>query len=386
MMYLIKPGFYVNLMGQAKKVAVIAGILVLASWLLVFTKGLNFGIDFAGGTEALVQFKQGQVDVAELRKIAEETGLDTPEVVNYGLSDDGSYLIRSRSHGVLTEDAKVKIKSAIVAEMGEPSLWDDSDETGEEIRVQYKENKDKEKFVEILKNLGFNEAAVSTQSEGTNPVLLLNLGGVKAQINKDLKAKYGEKYIGIVRLESVGSAVGQQLRNQGILAVLYAMIAILVYVGLRFDLRYAPGAVVALFHDVSLPLGVFCIFNVQFDLTVVAALLAIVGYSLNDTIVIYDRIREMLKLGEGKDLADTINRSLCQTLTRTAITSITTFLAVIALFVWGGGSLHGFSLTMLLGIVFGTFSSLYIASPAVLVMDGILKKRHDAAKAAAEHA
>ena len=386
MMYLIKPGFYVNLMGQAKKVAVIAGILVLASWLLVFTKGLNFGIDFAGGTEALVQFKQGQVDVAELRKIAEETGLDTPEVVNYGLSDDGYYLIRSRSHGVLTDESKVKIKSAIVAEMGEPSLWDDSDETGEEIRVQYKETKDKEKFVEILKNLGYDEAAVSTQSEGTNPVLLLNLGGVKAQINKDLKAKYGEKYIGIIRLESVGSAVGQQLRNQGILAVLYAMIAILVYVGLRFDLRYAPGAVVALFHDVSLPLGVFCIFNVQFDLTVVAALLAIVGYSLNDTIVISERIREMLKLGEGKDLADTINRSLCQTLTRTAITSITTFLAVIALFVWGGGSLHGFSLTMLLGIVFGTFSSLYIASPAVLVMDGILKKRHDAAKAAAEHA
>ena len=166
------------------------------------------------------------------------------------------------------------------------------------------------------------------------------------------------------------------------LSVIYALLGILLYVSFRFDLRYSPGAVLALVHDVSITIGIFCLFGLEFNLPIIAALLAIVGYSLNDTIVVYDRIRESLSLGLGKDLIDNINISVSDCLSRTVLTSVTTFLAVLSIYVFGGGIIQNFALAMLIGVVIGTYSSIYIASPAVVFMDSYLKNRAEDAHAA----
>ena len=178
-----------------------------------------------------------------------------------------------------------------------------------------------------------------------------------------------------MRLEKVGETAGTQLRNQGILAVLYALLFVLAYIALRFDFRYSPGAILALFHDVSITIGVFVLTQQEFNLPIIAALLAIVGYSLNDTIVVYDRIRENIDAGRGGDLIDTINLSVRDCLSRTLLTSVTTFIAVLAIFLYGGGIIKNFAFAMMIGVVVGTYSSIFIASPVVLAMDRYLEER-----------
>ncbi|MCB9522006.1 MAG: protein translocase subunit SecF [Myxococcales bacterium] len=378
-MQFFKPGTRYNIMGAYKPLVMGSLALVIASWALVATKGLNFGIDFAGGTEALVAFNES-IDVGELRDTIATTGLETPEVVTYGLTDEGRYFIRSRTQSLLSQEERDRVKAEVFKKFGEPKLWDDSDETGEEIRVRFDGPKPEAELMAVLATAGFTEgAAVAKQTEGSNPVYLLRLPGVRSRIVSAMKAKYGAKFKSVDRLESVGSAVGKQMRNQGVLAVLYALIGILLYISFRFDLRYSPGAVAALIHDVSITIGIFSVTGMEFNLPIIAALLAIVGYSLNDTIVVYDRIRESLDEGVGDTLVETINLSISDTLSRTVLTSATTFLAVLAIYIFGGGIIQNFAFAMLIGVVVGTYSSIYIASPAVLGMDNYLKSRAQAA-------
>lgn len=190
------------------------------------------------------------------------------------------------------------------------------------------------------------------------------------------------RFLGIERVETVGSAVGEQMRNQGILAVLYALIGILLYVTFRFDLRFSPGAIIALFHDLSITVGIFVITGVEFNLPIIAALLAILGYSINDTIVVYDRIRESTKMGLAPTLYETINISVSETISRTTLTSATTFISVLAIYILGSGMTQNFAFAMMVGIIVGTYSSIYIASPFALFMDRFLKSREKAAPAA----
>ena len=175
------------------------------------------------------------------------------------------------------------------------------------------------------------------------------------------------------RIEYVGPQVGDELTNDGGLAMIYALIGILIYVALRFEYRFAIGSVAALVHDVLITLGVFSILQLDFDLTVLAALLAVIGYSLNDTIVVFDRIREnFLKLRKGRP-EEIVNASLNQTLSRTLMTSITTMLVLFALFVFGGELIHGFATALIVGVLIGTYSSIYVASASALAL-GITKQ------------
>ncbi|RMG92901.1 MAG: protein translocase subunit SecF [Candidatus Dadabacteria bacterium] len=196
------------------------------------------------------------------------------------------------------------------------------------------------------------------------------LEGLAKQVHDALAQKLGDDTVEIRRVEMVGPKVGKDLREKGLLAVLFSLGAILLYIWWRFELRFGFGAVAALFHDVLITIGAFSLFNKQFDLTTVAALLTIVGYSLNDTIVVFDRIRENIKRAGGKgDLEALMNRSVNETLSRTLLTSLTTLLVVVALFVFGGGVIHDFAFALLVGIVVGTYSSIYIASPVVLALE-----------------
>jgi preprotein translocase subunit SecF len=174
------------------------------------------------------------------------------------------------------------------------------------------------------------------------------------------------------RIEFVGPQVGEELTEQGALAMIYALIGILIYIMVRFQWRFAPGAVIALIHDVLIVLGFFAVFQFDFDLTVLAALLAVIGYSLNDTIVVFDRIRENFRKMRKGSPVEVVNRSLNQTISRTLMTSITTLLVLVSLFVFGGEVIHAFSLALILGVVVGTYSSIYVASTATLAL-GVTK-------------
>jgi len=281
-----------NFMSKRKIAAIFSAILLLISIVSISTQGLNFGIDFTGGTMIELAYEE-TADLNQIRATLEAAGHDDAIVQNFG-----------SVHEVL-------IRLPVI--------------------------------------------------ESTNMAALSNEVVAVLQAANDTK-------LDVRRVEFVGPQVGEELTEQGGLAMLYALIGILIYVSLRFEYRFAIGSVAALIHDVLLTLGMFSVFQFEFDLTVLAAILAVIGYSLNDTIVVFDRVREtFLKMRKGT-AEEIVNIALNATLSRTLMTSMTTLLVVLSLFVFGGEVIHAFSIALLLGIVVGTYSSIYIASNVVLAL------------------
>jgi len=281
-----------DFMGKRNIALVVSTVLLIVSIVSLVSKGLNFGLDFSGGTLIELGYSQ-PVDLASVREGLEKGGIPDAIAQHFGTSQD-----------VL-------------------------------IRLAPKE--------------GENDADLSTRV-----VSILQ--------------KATEDKIELRRVEFVGPQVGEELAEDGGLAVLYALICIFIYVFFRFEWRFAVGSVAALFHDVLITLGVFSMFQLDFDLTVLAACLAVIGYSLNDTIVVFDRIRENFRKMRKGGTVDIANASLNQTLSRTLMTSFTTLLVLIALFVVGGEIIHGFATALIIGIVVGTYSSIYIASTAAIML------------------
>jgi preprotein translocase subunit SecF len=274
---------------QAIILSTVVNVIGIGS--LIF-QGLNFGLDFTGGTLLEIGYKQ-PVELTEVRASLDQAGFGGATVQNFGSARD----VLIRLPPTATED------SAAASDM-------------------------------VFRTLN---TAVDGQA--------------------DLR-----------RVEFVGPQVGKDLAEQGGLAVLYSLIGILIYVALRFEYRYAVGAVIATIHDVIVTVAVFSLFQIEFDLTVLAAVLAVIGYSLNDTIVIYDRIREDFRKVRKGGPEEIVNLAVNDTLSRTVITSGTTFITVLALFLFGGEVIHGFALALLVGIGVGTYSSIYVASAAALVL------------------
>ncbi|MCW8906542.1 MAG: protein translocase subunit SecF [Sedimenticola sp.] len=246
------------------------------------------------------------------------------------------------------------------------------------VEVGYTEAVELAKVRQVLAAEGFGDATV--QHFGTSRDVLVRLAPKSELQGAELSdrafsalksAEGGEATLR--RVEFVGPQVGDELTEDGGLAMLYALIGILVYVALRFEYRFALGSVIALIHDVVITVGIFSLFQIEFDLTVLAAVLAVIGYSLNDTIVVYDRIRENFRKMRKGDPVEIINRSLNQTLSRTLKTSLTTLLVLISLFVFGGEIIHGFAFALIIGVIVGTYSSIYVASTSVLML-GISKQ------------
>ena len=223
-----------------------------------------------------------------------------------------------------------------------------------------------------LNEAGFDDAVV--QHFGTSRDVLIRLAPrddvESAELSdtafRSLQAL--DSSVDLRRVEFVGPQVGEELTEDGGLAMLYALIGILIYVGLRFEYRFAVGSVIALVHDVLITIGIFSLLQVEFDLPVLAAVLAVIGYSLNDTIVVFDRIRENFRKMRKGDSIEIINRSLNQTLSRTLVTSLTTLLVLLALFIFGGEIIHGFAMALIIGVVVGTYSSIYVAGSAIVAM------------------
>jgi preprotein translocase subunit SecF len=241
------------------------------------------------------------------------------------------------------------------------------------IEVGYQQAADLTVLRNTLDSSGFSDATV--QNFGTTKDVLIRLKPHEDVSSVDLSAKVLEAInkttkepASVRRVEFVGPQVGDDLAEDGFLALLYSTIGILIYVAWRFEWKFSVGSIIATFHDVIVTLGLFSILGLEFDLTVLAAILALIGYSLNDTIVVYDRIRENFRALRNKSTEEVMNISVNETLSRTIMTSLTVFLVLVSLFFLGGEVIHNFSIALLFGVVFGTYSSIFIASPAALLL------------------
>lgn len=240
------------------------------------------------------------------------------------------------------------------------------------VQVRFATDIQAEKIKDSLAGLDLGLVTVQQFGDSANEFLIRTpktddkVAQLSKQIGQALKTGSGDVQLEILRSEMVGPQVGQELRTKGFLSLLYAMIGTLIYITWRFEFRYGVAAIVALVHDVLITLGFFSLFDKELDLTIIAAILTIIGYSLNDTIIIFDRVRENLGRRTDESLAATVNRSINQTLSRTILTSGTTLLVVLSLFVLGGGVIHNFAFALLVGIVAGTYSTVFVASALIL--------------------
>lgn len=239
------------------------------------------------------------------------------------------------------------------------------------VELSYSEPVELESIRQTLRSVGWDDAIVQNFGSASDVIIRLssddpNLG---SEIARLIQREDGRDEVTIKRVEFVGPQVGEELRDQGGLGMLLAIGGIMLYVAMRFQLKFSVAAVVALVHDAIFTLGVLSFFGVPFDLTVLAALLAAVGYSLNDTIVVFDRIRENLRVMRKRDVVDIINISTTQTLARTLATSLSTILVLLSLLIYGGESLQAFALTLIVGVLVGTYSSIYIANGLLITMN-----------------
>ena len=282
----------INFMSRRNIALIFSAVLLIASITSLFTRGLNFGLDFTGGTLIEVGF-QTAPNTTEVRDNLAAAGFDSI-VQTFGSATD--IVVRIPPTGI--EESSAELSTRVLAALSQ---------------------------------------------------------GVEGEI--DMR-----------RVEFVGPQVGDELKEQGVLAVIYAMVGVFLYVMFRFQWRFSVGAVAALFHDVVITMGVISIVQIEFDLTVVAAILAVVGYSLNDTIVLFDRIRENFPRYRKRQPIEVVNTSINEVLARTIMTSTTTLLVLLALFFFGGEIIHGFAFTLITGVIIGTYSSIYVASTTLLTL------------------
>jgi len=291
-MQLFKKLTVINFIGLRKLALVISIALLATSFYSLSTQGLNYGIDFSGGTKLELVYEQ-DVSVLDMRATLASSGYPEAVVQHFGSNRD------------------VLIRIPLSPENSDAKVSDD-----------------------VIKILAASE---------------VGSGAVRS-------------------VEFVGPTFGKELFEKGILALVYALIGVMIYVAFRFEWKFSLGSVVALIHDVIITIGLFSILQLEFTLPVLAALLAVIGYSLNDTIVVFDRIRENFRKLRETDTEETMNVSINQTLPRTILTSLTTLLVLVALYFYGGDALNGFAATLIIGVLIGTYSSIFVASPTVLML------------------
>jgi preprotein translocase subunit SecF len=254
------------------------------------------------------------------------------------------------------------------------------------VQVRFAQPTDASAIKKAMKGIDLGSVVVQRFGDNQNEFLIrveqstAELQGLSVQIKNALEETYEKGDVDIRRVEMVGPQVGKDLRSKGLKAIFYAMLGLLAYISWRFEFRFAVGAIVALIHDVAITLGAFSLFNKEIDLPIIAAFLAIIGYSLNDTIIVYDRIRENIKIHKGKPLKEVINLSVNQSLSRTIITSLTTFVVVLILAIFGGRVLFGFSIAMVVGVIVGTYSSMFVAAPVLIAWEHRFKEKEKKGK------
>jgi preprotein translocase subunit SecF len=370
----------IDWMGKAKYFYALSGILLLAGWISVFVNGgLRYGIDFKGGTNVDVRFAQAP-NVDKLRTGLAAQGLGNTEIQSVSdianpNSNEVLIFVEGKNQDEQDLDAsRVKVLNALNATYGvaSSSKADFNSATPTTLAATLAEKDPL--FLSVNAGDRYQQLAkkiLDYRDKNANGVLtnfddLSKVDGVTPAVLSAIKNSYALGPFAIRNVEIVGPKVGAELRTQAILVTLYALGGMLVYIAFRFEWVYGAAAVLAVFHDVLITLGFFSLLHFEISLTVIAALLTLVGYSMNDTIVIFDRIRENNRLLRKESFADVVNKSINQTLSRTILTSGLTFLTVLVLFLMGGQVLRAFSFALVVGIVVGTYSSFGIAAPLVV--------------------
>ncbi|KAA3621123.1 MAG: protein translocase subunit SecF [Proteobacteria bacterium] len=318
----LKKQTRIDFLGLRRYAFMVSGVLLVAGIVVLASRGLSFGIDFTGGTLVELRYDRS-VDIQEVRDALSDEGIDEAVVQYFGTSQD------------------IMVRLPVTVDGVSAALSDDITRV---LRAQVPETLADRQLGDVQQCIASGEAQPR------------------------------DCVIQMLRVEFVGPQVGDQLAQQGGLAMIYALIGIMIYVMVRFEWRFAVASVIALVHDVLFTLGFFSLFQIEFSLPVLAAFLAVIGYSLNDTIVVFDRIRENFRKVRKGETSEVMNLSINQTLSRTILTSITTLVVVLALLLVGGEVIRGFATALLIGILVGTYSSVFVASPAVLLL-GI--KRED---------
>jgi preprotein translocase subunit SecF len=378
MFELIKSDTRFELVGKQTKFLWLSGFVVLASILAVVFIGPTYGIDFKGGSDIILSFK-GEVEADEVRKAAEQV-LPDVQVQRYGAEEEHRVLIQTRAVSVMDEQKAEQVGKQLEG-LGEVQKWEWAIEQPNRAEVTFASQVDPTKIKSTVEGVGLEHVEVNPIGRDGIARYELRFEDLQQYILDAFSQQFGDQFdpaTGLERMETVGARVGEQFRDAGILSILVALLFILIYIAFRFDIRYAPGAVAALAHDITIAVGFFTVVGIEFSLPIIAALLTIIGYSLNDTIVVFDRIRENLETSTDETLPEVVNRSLNETLSRTIITSLTTLLAVTAIAVLGGGLIQDFAVALIVGVVIGTYSSVFVASPIVLRMDRFLKARREA--------
>ena len=367
-MHIIKQKTRFDFIGKRRPAVFISSVLNLSILVGLFIFGVNLGVDFAGGTVVELKFER-PVTAQEVRVQAERSGLKDVSVQGIGATDEHDFLVRLGGMTQLTPENQTRAEAALRT-LG-PLKALNSDIDNGLIRIRS----------EAQLTPAAIRAAVQGSGTGVKDVRVLGEvpggGGFEYQVvasgmaDKIVSAfpqDSGAKEF-VRRIDYVGPQVGKALRIHGILALVYAMIAILIYVAFRFDFKFGPGALVAMLHDVVMVCGYYLVTRREFNLTSIAVLLTVVGYSINDTIVVYDRIREEMVRYRGKSLPEIINIAINDTLSRTILTSGVTALSLVGLLIFGVGEIFDFAMAMLVGIIVGTYSSVYIASPLTIWLD-----------------
>jgi preprotein translocase subunit SecF len=405
-MELFKPGKTYDFMSVRKYWIALSVLLSLGSLLLLFYPGPNYGTDFKGGTEIEVAFTKA-VESGEIRHAVTKSGaFSEPDVVQVS---DGThqnrYLIRVQEISTVDEATKEALRKALCLGVeGEDAKCPANARAtelkfsagGDKLSVRYDTDPDLEKLKGQLATVSHVKLRTAANNpQVTNPRdhrVEIQLQSKGDQLLDVLRTELGADRVppAALRVEWVGPKAGKQLRDSARNSVLIAIVFIMLYLAFRFDLRFAPGVVLACLHDALVVLGAFVIFHKEVTLSTIAAVLTIVGYSMNDTVVVYDRIRENLGKHRGKSFSSIINMSISETLSRTILTSGATMLSVLAFFIWGTGVIKDFAFAMVVGIIAGTYSSIYVAAPLTEWIDQRMssksrtedvKKRLRAAKA-----
>jgi len=344
----------------------VAGILSMLFW-----HGLPLGIDFRGGTLVYVKFSHEPNDNA-VRAAMDRTGLHNVRIQRLGQAGSNEVLIdvpQEETSEQALDLGKTQIINAL--QSNAPQGKQDLNNTSSLSLTSYLLQKDPLHLgTDAQQRYSAIAQAIVNYRDKSKGGVLASIDELKGVADPAVLASIQDGFFlsdfGVYQVEIVGPQVGSQLRKQAILATVYSLAGMLVYLAFRFELIYGVAAVITVFHDTLITLGAFSLTNKPISLTVIAAILTLIGYSNNDTIVVFDRIRENLKMMRREKLADVVNRSINQTLSRTILTAGLTFLTVLALYLFGGEVLHGFSFALVIGILIGTYSSIAIAAPILV--------------------
>lgn len=393
-MQLFPPGKVYDFMRHARIAVGASFLMVAASIVALFWPGPRFGTDFLGGTEIEVAFEK-PVNAEQIRSAVQDAGFSRPDVIRVeDPSQTSRWLIRVQEVSLIDEQQQAAIERRLCFGQTGPECPPERAATevkfspgGDKILARFSETPDLDWIRERMTGIegvrlreGENNPNFQNVRENRVEIQLMSRGD---QLMDALRQSLGADTVPAAPLRSewIGPKAGAQLRDSAVKSVLIALVFIAAYVALRFDMRFAPGAALALGHDAIVTVGVLVLLGREVNLTTVASILFIVGYSVNDTVVVFDRVRENMVKHRGASFAKLLNLSLSETLSRTVLTSGTTVFSVMCFFIWGTGTLKDFAFTLIVGMALGTYSSIYVALPITAWFDRTIFKQRPRRKA-----